>query len=115
MLRSIVDDAPAAICFMVGNVHSSCFNTWGLCIYLCGGEFQSRDKNFRDSAVDPPAKVDFEFSQFLLGENTVANLVMVKERLCLGCFFPIGSTRNRWHMVLPLISGGFVTKDAKAV
>lgn len=28
--------------------------------------------------------VDFEFSQFLLGENTVANLLDVKERLCLG-------------------------------
>ncbi|CAE7455778.1 unnamed protein product [Symbiodinium natans] len=41
------------------------------------------------TCVRPPYKkliidilsVDFEFSQFLLGENTAANLVMVKERL----------------------------------
>ena len=37
-----------------------------------------------DLATKTAAQVDFEFSQFLLGENTVANLMMVKERLNLG-------------------------------
>ena len=40
-----------------------------------------------DLATKTAAQVDFEFSQFLLGENTVANLMMVKERLNLGVTF----------------------------
>ncbi|CAL1149976.1 unnamed protein product [Cladocopium goreaui] len=38
------------------------------------------DKKYKSLIIDC-LSVDFEFSQFLLGENTVANLVMVKERL----------------------------------
>lgn len=38
------------------------------------------DKKYKDLIIDC-LSVDFEFSQFLLGENTVANLMMVKERL----------------------------------
>ncbi|CAJ1415640.1 unnamed protein product [Effrenium voratum] len=38
------------------------------------------DEKYRSLIIDC-LRVDFEFSQFLLGENTAANLVMVKERL----------------------------------
>ena len=56
-----------------------------------GTPSESREETSRDYHGLPRYKaliidclsMDFQFSQFLLGENTVANLVDVKERLSL--------------------------------